>query len=62
MTKENSFIFEKGNFYNVMKNAILLNNDDYKMMQRKLINLTKMIYYYSISNVKKTLNSLFIKY
>ena len=61
MTKENSFIFEKGNFYNVMKNAILLNNDNYKIMQRKLINLTNMIYYISISNVKKTLNSLFIK-
>ncbi len=62
MTKENSFIFEKGNFYNMMKDAILLNNDDYKMMQRKLINLIKMIDYISISNVKKTLNSLFIKY
>ena len=59
MSKENSFLFEKENFYNVMKNAILLNNMNYKIMQKNLIQLTKKVYDYSLLNVKKTLNNLF---
>ena len=58
MTKENSFIFTKNNFYNIMKEAILLNNKDYKIMQRNLIKLSKEIYNISFLNVKKTIESL----
>ena len=59
MSKENSFLFEKTNFYDVMKNAILLNNIDYKNMQNNLIQLEQRVYDYSLLNIKKTLNHLF---
>jgi len=58
MTKENSFIFNKTNFYNVMKKAILLNNENYKLMQKNLLETTKIIYKNSIINIQKTLDSL----
>ena len=58
MTEENSFIFDKKNFYNIMKEAILLNNKRYKNMQRNLIKLSNKIYNISLLNVKKTINSL----
>ena len=62
MTKENSFVYEKANFYNIMKEAILLNNNDYKKMQNNLIKLTKRVQEISISNILVSLDSLFIYY
>lgn len=58
MTKENSFLYNKNNFYNIMKEAVLLNNDKYKIMQKNLINVEKFFYNYSINNIKRTINSL----
>ena len=58
MTKENCFLFDKTNFYEVMKKAIVLNNQDYKIMQKNLINLSNRLYHDSLLNVKKTLLSL----
>lgn len=60
MTEENSFIFNKSNFYSVMKKAILLNNKNYKLMQKNLLETTKLIYNYSIRNIQKTLDSILI--
>ena len=57
-TKENSFLFDKSNFYNVMKDAIKLNNRGYKNMQKNLLELTRKIHEISVINIKKTLNSL----
>ena len=58
MTKDNCLLFNKTNFYEVMKKAIVLNNQDYKIMQKNLINLSNRIYHDSLLNVKKTLLSL----
>ena len=58
MSEENSFIFDKNNFYNIMKEAILLNNKKYKDMQRNLIKLSNRIYNISLLNVKKTLDNI----
>ena len=62
MTKSNSFLFRKINFYEVMKEAINLNNEKYKIMQKNLIKLSNLIYNDSLQNVKKTLNSLLYKF
>lgn len=61
MTNKNSFIYNKFNFYNVMHNAIMENNMNYKRKIYNLNKLSKKLYKISISNVKKTLNSIFIK-
>ena len=61
MTEDNSFLFNKNNFYNVMKEAILLNNEKYKIKQRNLIKLSNLIYKTSLENVNKTVNSLLYK-
>ena len=61
MTSENSFLFDKSSFYETMKEAILLNNKEYKKKQKKLLELQKNIYKISILNVQKTLNSLIKK-
>ena len=60
MSKENSFIFDDKNFYEVMKEAILLNNENYKKMQMNLIELANKVKQKSIINIKETLNSLSI--
>ena len=58
MSKENSFLFDKEDFYNVMKKAILQNNEEYKKMQSSLLKLSKDLYKRSVLNVQKTLNHL----
>ena len=60
MSKENSLIFDETNFYEVMKDAILLNNQKYKKMQMNLIELAEKAKQKSIMNVKETLKSLSI--
>ena len=60
MSKENSLIFDETNFYKVMKDAILLNNQKYKKMQMNLIELAEKAKQKSIMNVKETFKSLSI--
>lgn len=61
MTNKVSFIYNNNNFYNAMYNAIVENNMNYKKKIYNLNKLSKRIYKNSINNVKKTLNSIFIK-
>ena len=58
MTNENSFIYDKNNFYDIMKKAILLNNKNYKLMQKNLLEVTKSVNNISFINIRKTFESL----
>ena len=59
-TNENSFIFDKLNFYDVMKDAIKLNNRDYKKKQKNLIDLRERVHKISLLNIYKSLKQLLI--
>ena len=61
MTEDNSFVFDKKNFYNVMRQAILLSNENYNLKRLNLMKLAKDIYDISKFNVQITLNSLLIE-
>ena len=54
-TKNNSLIYENSNFFQIMKDAIFLNNADYDKLKNNLIKLSKVIYNKSINNIKKSL-------
>ena len=58
ISQSNCLIYDKTNFYDVMKKAILLNNKDYKEMQMNLNRLVDKIKFKSIINIKKTLYSI----
>lgn len=53
---KNSFIYENTNFFETMRAAIKLGNQEYKKMQTNLLLLSKKIFKKSLHNVKKCLN------
>ena len=61
MTSENSFLFDNSNFYEIMRKAILLNDQEYKEKQKNLIKLADSLYKLSLGNIKKTLNSILLQ-
>ena len=58
MSAENSLIFDDNNFYEVMREAILLTDEEYQQKQNELINLSERLYNISLHNVNKTINSI----
>jgi len=58
MTSENSFLFDNFNFYEIMREAVLLNDKEYKKKQENLIKLSDSLYKISLDNIRKTLNSI----
>ena len=58
MTSENSFLFDNSNYYEIMRRAILLNDQEYKEKQKNLIKLSESLYKVSLGNIKKTFNSI----
>ena len=58
MNVNNSFIYDNSNFYEIMREAIILNNHDYKLKQNNLIKLSKNIYKNSYKNIKMTIDSI----
>ena len=61
MNSENSFLFDNSNFYGIMREAILLNDEEYKEKQKNLIKLSDSLYKLSLDNIKKSLNSILLK-
>ena len=57
MDSDNSFLYNNSNFYEVMREAILLNNEQYKKMQSSLKKLSDKIYNISLGNVRTALYS-----
>lgn len=58
MSSENSLIFNNSNFYEIMSEAILLKEKEYKRKQENLIKLSNILYKISLDNILKTLNSI----
>lgn len=58
MNSDNSFIFDGSSFYDAMREAILLNNDGYKLKQNNLIKLSSDIYNCSLDNLKYILKNI----
>ena len=58
LNNENSLIYNNSNLYYVMKQAILLNNKEYKRLQNNLLLVERKIYKSSINNVNRTKNSI----
>lgn len=58
LNKKNSLIYTNNDLYNTMKKAILLNNKEYKYLQKHLLRLEKEIYKTSINNIKKEIIKL----
>jgi hypothetical protein len=58
MSSKNSFLFNNSNLYEIMREAILLNAQEYKEKQQNLIKLSDSLYKMSLNNIKKTFNSI----
>ena len=58
MSSENSFLFDNFTFYENMREAILLNDQQYKEKQNNLYKLSDNLYKISLQNVIKTINSI----
>ena len=58
---ENSFLFDNSNFYEIMRETILLNDQEYKKKQKNLIKLSNSLYKLSLNNIIKTFNSILLK-
>ena len=58
MNSNNSFLFDNSNLYNVMYDAIVLSDEDYKQKQNNLIRLSEKIYKISLAHVNLTLSSI----
>ena len=52
----NSLLYNNSNLYDILRKAILLNNENYKNLQKNLYSLEKKVYQASITNIKKALN------
>ena len=61
MSSENSFLFDNFTFYEVMREAILLNDQKYKEKQENLYKLSDNLYKISLQNINKTLNSILLQ-
>ena len=53
LNTENSLIYNNSNIYNAMRKAILLDNKEYKKLQKNLRSLEKCIFRTSMDNLKK---------
>ena len=60
MSSENSFLFDNSNFYEIMRQTILLNDQEYKKKQKNLIKLSNSLYKISLGNIIKTLDSILL--
>ena len=58
MSFENSLIFDNSNFYEIMSEAILLKEQEYKRKQKNLIKLSNSLYKISLNDILKTFNSI----
>ena len=56
LNNKNSLIYNNYNLYDVMKKAIRMNNEEYKILQRNLYKLENKIYNASINNIIKTID------
>ena len=54
LSDENSLIYNNFNLYDVMKQAIILNNKEYKRLQNNLLLVERKIYKSSINNINYT--------
>ena len=57
LDSDNSFLYNNSNFYEVIREAILLNNEQYKKMQSSLKKLSDNIYNISLGNIRTALYS-----
>ena len=60
MSSENCFLFDNSNFYEIMRETILLNDQEYKKKQTNLIKLSNSLYKISLGNIIKTINSILL--
>jgi hypothetical protein len=58
LNNENSLTYNNFNLYYVMKQAIILNNKEYKRLQNNLLLVEKNIYKSSINNANNTINTI----
>ena len=56
LSSENSLLFDNSNYYEIMRKAILLLDQEYKEKQKNLIKLSKSLYKISLDNIKKAFN------
>ena len=61
MSSDNSFLFDNFTFYEVMREAILLNEQKYQEKQENLYKLSDNLYKISLQNINKTLNSILLQ-
>ena len=56
LNENNSLIYNKSNFYEIMKKSIELTKKDYKHLQKDLMKCEKEVYSTSIDNIKLAIN------
>ena len=56
LNENNSLIYNKSNFYEIMKKSIELTKKDYKYLQKDLMKCEKEVYSISIDNIKLAIN------
>ena len=54
----NSLLYNNFNLFEILKEAILLSNDKYKMLQKNIHFLEKNVYHASINNIKKSFKKI----
>ena len=60
LNEKNSLLYENYSYlYNAMEKAILLGNEDYKILESNLYITTKQIFEYSLNNIRKSINSFY---
>ena len=58
LTSNNSLIYNNNNFYHIMKKAIMLDNKQYKILQKNLILFSDYIYQTSLNNVRISIDKV----
>ena len=56
LNPNNSLLYNNFNLYDILRKAIMLNNENYKKLQQNLYSLEKKIYLTSVANIKKVFN------
>ena len=56
LNQNNSLLYNNFNLFDILRKAILINNENYKKLQQNLYSLEKKIYLTSFANIKKVFN------
>ena len=56
LNMNNSLLYNNFNLYDILRKAIILNNENYKKLQQNLCFLEKKVYRTSIANIKRAFN------